>query len=65
MFQVLVGDAKKDFMESVTPIASEKVKATQRGLKRKMELYYRFLDLSLLDCNKTYTIFPLALKFHL
>lgn len=37
MFQMMVGDAKKDFMATLPTPAKEKAKATQRGLKRKVE----------------------------
>ena len=41
MFEVLVGDAKKNFMNTFKPTANEKAKATQRGLKRKIDKRYR------------------------
>lgn len=34
---MMVGDAKKDFMATLPTPAKEKAKATQRGLKRKVE----------------------------
>ena len=41
MFEVLVGDAKKNFMNTFKPTANEKAKATQHGLKRKIDKRYR------------------------
>ena len=40
MFELLVGDAKKSFMEVVPQRAKEDKKANQRGLKRKTEERY-------------------------
>lgn len=43
MFQMIVGDAKADFMKSVAPVveaAKEKTKPTHRGFKRKSEPEY-------------------------
>lgn len=36
MFEMMVGDAKKDFLETISPATKEK--ASQRGLKRKIDI---------------------------
>lgn len=47
MFQEMVGDAKTEFMKTVTPVPNENSKPSRRGFKRKTTdkyiFYYYFL----------------------